>query len=276
MTPHIVTIHSHSFTLLPVPGTEPDKPFMMGRPDDDPIEADWEKNQKPAHPVHLSDFHMGQYPVTQALWRAVVEAECSGFGEAEQKKLQPEPSDFQGDMRPVEQVSWDDVQVFLKKLNLLTDESRPANTRYRLPSEAEWEYAARGGPHSEGYRYAGSDKLSEVGWFDSNSEKETHEVGLLMPNELGLYDMSGNVWEWCEDDWHDNYAGAPKDGKAWIDQPERGSACVLRGGGWRSTARNCRAAFRYSYAPDFRYSYAPDFRWHDHGFRLVLAPQSVG
>jgi formylglycine-generating enzyme required for sulfatase activity len=270
MTPHIITILSHSFTLLPVPGTEPDKPFMMGRSDDDPIEEDWEKDQKPAHPVHITGFYMGEYPVTQALWRAVVEADCPSFGQADQEKLNPEPSGFQGDMRPVEQVSWNDVQVFLKKLNLLTDESRPANTRYRLPTEAEWEYAARGAPCSEGYRYAGSDKLSETGWFDVNSDGETHEVGLLMPNELGLYDMSGNAWEWCED-WFGSgyYQKCLKKGPIWNPKgQDKGSSRVVRGGSWSNSAPYCRAACRSSRTPNDRWPY--------YGFRVVLAPQSVG
>ena len=265
---HTAHIKNWQFDMLPVPGTGPGKPFMMGS--DKTADPDAESYEMPVHPVHLSDFHMGQYPVTQALWRVVVEAECPGFGRVDQEKLQPEPSDFQGDMRPVEQVSWDDVQVFLKKLNLLTDASRPANTRYRLPSEAEWEYAARGGPHSEGYRYAGSDKLSEVGWFDSNSEKETHDVGLLMPNELGLYDMCGNVWEWCED-WFDSgyYEKCLKLGTVSNPKgPEKGSHRVVRGGGWDGTAQACRAAYRAGNAPAAR--------WRGNGFRLVLAPQSVG
>jgi formylglycine-generating enzyme required for sulfatase activity len=263
-----IHIKTWQFDMLPVPGTEPDKPFMMGS--DKTADPDAERYEMPVHPVHITGFYMGEYSVTQALWRAVVEAECPGFGRADQKKLRPEPSGFQGDMRPVEQVSWDDVQVFLKKLNLLTDASRPANTRYRLPTEAEREYAARGGPHSEGYRYAGSDKLSEVGWFDGNSDGETHEVGLLMPNELGLYDMSGNVWEWCAD-WFDSgyYQKCLKSGTVSNPKgPENGSDRVLRGGSWLYAARGCRAASRGNGAPGAR--------WRGSGFRLVLAPQSVG
>ncbi len=144
-----------------------------------------------------------------------------------------------------------------------------------MPTEAEWEYAARGGTRnatqtgaSSQTKYAGSDKLKEVGWYDANSHGETKRVGLKEPNELGLYDMSGNVWEWCEDDWHDNYKGAPADGSAWIDAPERGSNRVMRGGSWNFDAQYCRVASRTSYPPGNR--------WYTIGFRLALSLQSVG
>jgi sulfatase modifying factor 1 len=182
--------------------------------------------------------------------------------------LEPSPSYFQGDELPVEQVSWDDAKAFIQKLNELTSNTRPKGYLYRLPTEAEWEYAARGGKyHDEGYQYAGSDRLKDVGWFEGNNDVETKPVGLKHPNQLGLYDMSGNVWEWCEDDWHDNYNNAPKDGSAWIYTPDQGSLRVARGGSWLNTARYCRAAYRNSGAPGSH----PRF-----GFRLALSLQSVG
>lgn len=190
-----------------------------------------ESREKPVQQVEVPDFYLGQHPVTQALWQAVM-------GE--------NPSFFPGADRPVESVSWDDCQVFIQRLNERTGQT------YRLPSEVEWEYAARGGALSEGYRYAGSDLLDEVGWYGRNSGNETHPVGQKLPNELGLYDMSGNVFERCEDDWHDSYEGAPVDGSAWIDQPQRAARRVSRGGLWFFAAQYCRVAFRNPYSPGHR------------------------
>ena len=170
--------------------------FMMGGQDVD-VDAD----EKPVHEVVLEPFFIGKYPVTQAVWKHVLGPEANR-------------SEFQGDTRPVEMVSWLEVQEFLIKLR------RKAGRHYRLLSEAEWEYAARGGQKSEGYLYAGSNKLKDVGWYGENSYGETKPVGLKYPNELGLYDMSGNVYEWVEDQWHKDYGDAPKDGAAWVDQEE--------------------------------------------------------
>ncbi len=145
-----------------------------------------------------------------------------------------------------------------------------ATWRYALPSEAQWEYAARGGEAgaAQNFKYAGSDKLKEVGWFEQNSHKETKPIGLKMPNRLGLHDMSGNVWEWCEDDWHDSYKNAPNDGNAWVDAPERSLYRVYRGGNWDYAPLNCRVAFRNCWPPELRFNLL--------GFRLCLAPSSVG
>ncbi len=202
----------------------------------------------PVHRVTLPGFYIGKYPVTQVLWKAVM-----GDGN--------NPSFFQGDKRPVEMVSWDDAQAFLQKLNELTGK------RYRLPTEAEWEYAARGGIHGQGYEYCGSDDLKQVGWYDDNSGGETKPVGLLLPNELGLYDMSGNIYEWCEDDWHSSYdaPGRPDDGNAWVNGPGRGARRVVRGGYYFSDPVFCRPAYRNDWRPDDRYYYV--------GFRLVLSLQ---
>lgn len=147
---------------------------------------------------NTGSFHICKYEVTQKLWSAVMEEN---------------PSDMQGDDLPVEQVSWNDCQRFISKLNELTGK------KYRLPSDAEWEYACRGGNQSKGYAYSGSNDIGEVAWYDGNSEGRTHPVGQKLPNELGLYDMSGNVWEWCQ------------------DMHESVGSC--RGGSWIHNARNC-------------------------------------
>ncbi|MDX1908387.1 MAG: formylglycine-generating enzyme family protein [Bacteroidia bacterium] len=212
-----------TFQMIRIPGGT----FQMGGADDQAFER-----EKPVHPVTVPDFYLGQYPVTQALWEAV---------------MGHNPSGFKGETRPVENVSWDDCQDFIRKLNACTGKT------YRLPTEAEWEYAARGGSSSEGYLYAGSDKLRDVGWYVENSGYETYPVGQLSSNELGLYDLNGNVWEWCEDDWHDTYTGAPTDGCAWTDGLQRGSRRVGRGGSLSFDAQSCRVSCRIDPSPDSRY-----------------------
>lgn len=173
----------------------------------------------------ISDFSIGKYPVTQKQWREI---------------MGNNPSHFKGDDLPVESVSWDDIQEFLEKLNV-----KNPGKNYRLPTEAEWEYAARGGRQSRGYVYAGSNNLDEVGWYSKNSNRQTHPVGQKKPNELGLHDMSGNVWELC------------------INKKTANSfsSYVLRGGSWNDDSDLCRSADRDRYYPDYRYS--------DYGFRLV-------
>lgn len=209
-------------------------------------------DEKPPHEVTVRDFYIGKYEVTQAQWRAVM------------GNNPPELNNTGCDQCPVERVSWDDVQEFIRKLNAQTGK------QYRLPTEAEWEYAARGGNKSTGYLYSGSDNLDEVGWYDGNakngntfgSQKTTRPVGTRKANELGIHDMSGNVWEWVQDDWHDSFGGAPTDGRAWVDSP-RASFRVLRGGGWSNAARGCRAAYRNCHTPaDRNYGHV--------GFRLAL------
>ena len=216
--------------------------FLMGGADEEAY-----GDEKPVHKVQVYPFYLARYPVTQALWQAV---------------MRNNPSNFKGADRPVERVSWDDCQDFLQKLNAHTGKN------YRLPTEAEWEYAARGGAYSEGYLYAGSDKLKDVGWYRENSGGETHPVGEKLPNELGLYDLSGNVWEWCEDDWHDNYTGAPQDGSAWVDAGSRGSSRGNRGGSWNDGALRCRVSGRCHHSPGLRVNAL--------GFRLALPFQGDG
>ena len=147
--------------------------FIMG---DEKEGNTWEK---PEHEVHIDPFYLGQYPVSQALWESLMETN---------------PSYFPGPRRPVEQVSWKDIQKFLQRLNHQLDLS--AKQRYRLPTEAEWEYAARAGNRT---RYAGSEGLDCVSWYRENSQNQSHEIGLKAPNEWGLYGMTGNIWEWCQD-----------------------------------------------------------------------------
>jgi formylglycine-generating enzyme required for sulfatase activity len=204
--------------------------------------SDCDDDEKPTRRVTVGDFYIGKYEVTQKQWRAVMGSD-------------PPELRFKGcDDCPVEHVSWNDIQEFIKKLNQKTGK------KYRLPTEAEWEYAARGGAQSRGFKYAGSNNIDEVAWYSSNSGSKTRPVGGKKPNELGLYDMSGNVWEWCEDDWHGNYNGAPTYGRAWIDSP-RGSHRVLRGGSWYYNAWFCRVSNRSRDFPDFWSSYD--------GFRLA-------
>lgn len=219
----------------------------------------WLNNALPVHPVELDDFWIGEYPVTQALWTAVL-------GEANN------PSSFKGADRPVESVSWEEIdQFFLPALNRLTDNTRPPRTAYRLPTEAEWEYAARGGLQgkNESLIYAGSDILDEVGWYGENSHGETKPVGLKLPNQLGLYDMSGNVWEWCNDWYGSKYYQECMD-KGTINNPrgpDEGDYRVRRGGSWVDNAQICRSSIR---TPSM-----PSNRDINGGFRLVLVSLPV-
>jgi formylglycine-generating enzyme required for sulfatase activity len=234
--------------------------FEMGSPPDEEGRYD---DEGPVHHVKISKpFYLGIYPVTQMEWKAV---------------MGNNPSYFKGDNLPVGNVSWDDVQKFIKKLN-----EKDNTNKYRLPSEAEWEYAARAGTKT---RYSFGDdesKLGEYAWYAENSGSrppkkgdfygydqkdwsenkwsgKTHPVGQKEPNKWGLYDMHGNVWEWVQDTYHDSYKGAPIDGSAW--EAGVGSARVFRGGGWLNYARGCRSASRFYYDPDRRGG--------DLGFRLL-------
>ncbi len=269
-----------AFTMIHVPGGT----FTMGAAADDPDAEDW-YGEKGQHTVELDAFHIGQYPVTQALYKAVMD--------------NPNPARFIGDDRPVEQVSWFGAAVFCNKLNEMLDLQpcyyadaafqylfgkttgdyvfddvfiRPNSKGYRLPTEAEWEYAARGGKEgvAQNFKYAGSNKLKEVGWFTTNSHKELKPVGMKASNKLGLYDMSGNVWEWCQDWFDKNYYGdCTKKGIVKNPfGPDYGSIRVGRGGGWNDSPPGCRVASRYRWQPsDSSYNL---------GFRLCLASSEVG
>jgi formylglycine-generating enzyme required for sulfatase activity len=184
-------------------------------------------SEKPVHQVTLSNFYIGKYEVTQAQWEAI---------------MGNNPSSFKGGKQPVEEVSWNEAQEFIKRLNAATGK------KYRLPTEAEWEYAARGGNKSRGYKYSGSNNIDEVAWYDNNSGSKTHPVGTKKANELGIYDMSGNVWEWCND-WYGNYGSSAQTNPAGASS---GSNRVDRGGSWDYDARYCRVAFRNFYSPGNR------------------------
>jgi formylglycine-generating enzyme required for sulfatase activity len=277
-----------SFHCVEVPGGS----FSMGSADEEAYDG-----EKPIHTVQVPGFWMAEYPTTQELWLAVLGGE--------------NPAYFPGAQRPVESVSWYEAAAFCNALNACfgypakyyVDEKRrqalnaewarteeamaiyspPAPYGFRLPTEAEWEFAATSATSTplgdraatersraatersrgERLKYAGSNQLDEVGWYRENSHGQTQPVGLKLPNELGIYDLSGNVWEWCEDQWHDNYEGAPTDGSAWIDRADDVSR-VIRGGCWGDFARYCR--------PSFRGDNRPASRGINVGFRVVLVP----
>lgn len=210
--------------------------FTMGGTIEQGSEVD--DDEKPTHKVTLSSFYICKYEVTQALWRAVMGSN---------------PSDFKGDNLPVECVSWNDCQTFINRLNSYTGRN------FRLPTEAEWEFAARGGNYSRHYKYSGSNYISDVAWYDDNSGNRTHPVGTKQANELGLYDMSGNVWEWCND-WYGSYNSYSQTDPT---GPSSGSGRVARGGSWFGYARFCRSSGR-------NYD-APDNSCDDLGLRLVLS-----
>ena len=197
-------------------------------------------NQQPTHKVTLSTYYMGQTEVTQELWQAV---------------MGNNPSKFKGSKLPVECVSWNDCQQFIKKLNKLT------GLKFRLPTEAEWEFAARGGTASKGYKFAGSNNANAVAWHQGNSGNKTHNVGTKSANELGLYDMSGNVWEWCQD-WFGSYSSSAQNNPK---GPSSGTDHLNRGGGWCHDSIFSAVFFRGS-------SGKPDRKVDNLGFRLVLEP----
>ena len=222
----IFTVNGVTFKMIAVQGGT----YTMGATSEQGSDA-WD-SEKPAHKETVSDFMIGETLVTQELWQAVMGSN---------------PSSFKGDMqRPVECVSWNDCQTFIRKLNQLTGQN------FRLPTEAEWEYTARGGNRSKGCKYAGSNDVDTVAWYNGNSNKTTHPVKTKQPNELGIYDMSGNVWEWCQDNWCDDY-----------NSPRDSGGRVLRGGSWRIDARNVRVSKRNDGGPG-------DWKCHSGGLRLAL------
>ena len=214
-----ITVNGVSFTMIAVEGGT----FKMGATSEQGSDAD--NDEKPVHNVTLSDYYIGETEVTQELWQAV---------------MGTNPSNSKGNKKPVEQVSWNDCQEFITKLNNLTGKN------FRLPTEAEWEYAARGGNKSKGYKYSGSNTIDNVAWYTSNSGSQTHDVKTKQANELGIYDMSGNVYEWCQD-WYGSYSRGSQTNPT---GPASGSSRVLRGGSWNSGAGNCRVSNRSGDDPD--------------------------
>ncbi|CCI34251.1 SUMF1/EgtB/PvdO family nonheme iron enzyme [Microcystis sp. T1-4] len=215
--------------------------FLMGSPDSD--------YEKPPHQVKVNSFAIGKYPITQAQYEAVMGINPSHFKNNSWLKNNPQ--------NPVEKVSWNDAQAFCQKLSQITGKT------YRLPTEAEWEYACRAGTTTRYYFGDDGSQLGDDAWYSANSQSKTHPVGQKKPNAWGLYDMIGNVSEWCEDDWHDNYIGAPKDGSAWtINNDNRSHPKCLRGGSWCNDPYGCRSAVRY----DNSRRVNRDFR---NGFRVV-------
>ncbi len=217
--------------------------FMMGSPDADGNAAN---SEKPPHRVRITKpFYLGKYLVTQEQWETVMGGN---------------PSGFQGPKNPVETVSWDDCQTFLDKLKA---KSGPGGGTFQLPSEAQWEYACRAGTTT---RYCFGDEepgLDEYGWYRTNSDSKTHPVGEKKPNAWGLYDMHGNVWEWCQDWFSEGYyANSPADDPS---GPTTGSDHVVRGGLWRRPARSCRSANR-------GHVKEPGGLGNDLGFRVCLVP----
>lgn len=214
------TVNGVSFDMIRVEGGN----FMMG--------SDKMPNETPVHQENIRTFYIGKTELIQEVWEAVM-------------GNNPSPEYCKGKQKPVSDVSWEDCQVFITRLNHLTGK------QFRLPTEAEWEYAARGGNKSRGFTYSGSNNPDEVAWYNENSSNELQEVAHKLPNELGIYDMSGNVEEWCSDGYSQNYTS-----------PRNNSNYVSRGGSYRSYANNCRVEHRYYYHPKFCRSYV--------GLRLAL------
>ncbi|HEY9628108.1 MAG TPA: formylglycine-generating enzyme family protein [Coleofasciculaceae cyanobacterium] len=236
--------------------------FMMGAPEGEPESKD---NERPQRLVKVPHFLMGRYPVTQTQWQVV-----AGYDRITQD-LDPEPSRFKGDDRPVERVSWEDAQEFCQRLSAKTENTR----QYCLPSESQWEYVCRAGMTTA--FHFGETITPDLANYDTTSNYngsptresrgETTDVVSFPANDWGLCDMHGNVWEWCEDDWHGSYEGAPSDGSAWVESNSKGTKRPLRGGSWSYGPRYCRSAARFNFTRDFRY--------YDVGFRVCCVPPKL-
>jgi formylglycine-generating enzyme required for sulfatase activity len=228
--------------------------FIMGSPEN---EEGYHSSESPQHEVTVPPFFMGKYPVTQQQWRVVAALPKDKID------LKSDPSYFKGDNLPVECVSWNDAQEFCARL------SQMANKTYRLPTEAEWEYACRGGTTTP--FYCGETISTDLANYDGNYtygqgqkgqyREKTTEVGIFPANPFGLYDMCGNVWEWCEDGWHENYINAPTDGSAWTSLSSQRK--LLRGGSWYDVPVYCRSAYRLNINLDDNN--------HNIGFRVVCS-----
>ncbi|MGB3191213.1 MAG: formylglycine-generating enzyme family protein [Limnoraphis sp.] len=240
-----------TLTLMLIPAGE----FLMGAPEDEPESLD---NERPQHRVRVQQFLMGCYPVTQAQWRVVAKYQQI------ERELNPEPSQFKGDNHPVENVSWNDATEFCKRLSVKT------GREYKLPSEAQWEYACRAGTQTPFHfgEIITTDLANYNGNYTYNGSpqgkyrEQTTDVGSFPANVWGLHDLHGNVLEWCEDNYHKSYNGAPTDGMAWIDEDCTYISLVLRGGSWFNYPWFCRSACRIVTYPDVR-----DF--NSTGFRVV-------
>lgn len=239
-TDEVFNINGVSFTMVYVEGGT----YMMGATDDDDVAF---ARERPRHQVTLSSYYIGQTEVTQALWIAVMGTNPSTFTGA---------NGYVDDLtRPVETVNWSDCQNFISQLNQLTGKT------FRMPTEAEWEFAARGGNKSMGYIFSGSNDINEVAWWHgnhSNSYYGTKPVATKAPNELGLYDMTGNLYDWCAD-WFGDYSSEPQTNPT---GPERGTYRVFRGGYYLNYTNKCRVSFRHYYYPTSRFNYV--------GLRLAL------
>ena len=208
----------------------------------------WEdggQDEKPVHLVEVAAFQLGRFPVSQNQWQTVMKDNpATRSGEV-----------FVGADKPVVNVSWDEAQEFIQRLNQLSGQLN--GNGYRLPSEAEWEYAARSGGREQKWAGTSSEKLvDDFVWHSGNSEGKLQPVGLKQPNELGLHDMSGNVWEWCQDIWHPNYEEAPRSSAPWLDEADGKFSAkrrVLRGGSWNFNARNARTTYRDWNNRDYRF-----------------------
>jgi formylglycine-generating enzyme required for sulfatase activity len=237
----VCTVGNIQFTMIHVEGGT----FQMGatkeqkenREDPTPLGRLMAKHEKPVHQVTLSSYYIGETEVTQELWQAVMGSN---------------PSVYKGNRRPVENVSWYDCQIFVNKLTQLTGQ------QYRLPTEAEWEFAARGGNKSQGFQYSGSNNVGDVAWYGDYINTSTHDVKTKRPNELGIYDMSGSVFEWCQD-LFGSYSSGPQTNPTGASS---GSERVSRGGSWNIKPWFCRVALRSNNAPDLRCGHL--------GLRLVL------
>ena len=254
-----------SLTMLWIPPGR----FWMGSPEE---ESERRTNEGPQHLVQLQGFFLSQTPITQAQWRQVADWKPNKGERAWSKKLNPNPSHFKGDQRPVEQVSWDDAMEFCHRL------SHRSGRHYTLPSEAQWEYACRAGTISP--FHCGSTISSKLANYDGTKvygdgekgeyRQQTMDVASFPANPWGLHDTHGNVWEWCADHWHDNYEGAPEDGGAWLEEGAKENKNetryrLLRGGSWFNHPRVCRSAFRFYGRPGFRDDGI--------GFRVCCLPQ---
>ena len=222
----VFAVKGVAFIMVPLEGGT----FMMGATGE---QGDPYFDEKPVHQVYLNSYYIGQTEVTQEQWEAVMGSN---------------PSEWKGGRLPVEQVSWNDCQTFISNLNTQLA-SQLDGLKFRLPTEAEWEFAARGGNKRMGYQYSGSNTLGDVAWYGENSDSKTHPVAFKQPNELGIYDMNGNVWEWCSDGKR-VYSGEAQTNPT---GPESATSRVCRGGFWDASASSCRTSYRNSNDPEMRH-----------------------